>query len=96
MSHDIDISKARQFIDNFQEENGGAVALLYNKEKIEKILNQKDCAGLRIYFALKQDGEKTLIICGYDGSQKDMNANLSEFVAEYGIASIDPGSPLME
>ncbi|UCC81087.1 MAG: hypothetical protein JSW64_06940 [Candidatus Zixiibacteriota bacterium] len=95
MSHDIDISKAQQFIDNFQEANDGVFALLYNKDKIEKILNQKNCAGIRIYYALKQDGEKTLIIVGYDGSQKDLNANLSEFVAEYGIANIDPGSPLL-
>lgn len=95
MSHDIDISKAKQFIDNFQEANDGVFALLYSKDKIEKILSQKNCAGIRIYYALKQDGEKTLIIVGYDGSQKDLNANLSEFVAEYGIANIDPGSALL-
>jgi hypothetical protein len=96
MSHDIDIAKAREFIDNYQDANGGVVALLYNKAKIEKILNQKNCKGIRIYFAQKQEGEKTLIMVGYDDNQKDINANLSEFVGEYGIANIDVGSPLLE
>ena len=95
MSHDIDIANARQFIDNFQESNGSTVALLYKKDKIEKILTQKNCAGIRIYYALNQAGEKTLIIVGYDDSQKDLNANLSEYVAEYGIGNIDIGSPLV-
>jgi hypothetical protein len=96
MSHDIDISRAREFIHNFQEENGEAVALLFNREKIEKILNQKDCEGLRIYLALKKDGEKTVIIVGHDGSDRDINADLSEFVAEYGIPDLDAGSPLLK
>jgi|GEM_PF-3752638 len=96
MSHDIDISKARQFIDNYQEEYGRVDALLYSRKKIEKILEPKNCSGIRIYFALKQDGEKTLVIVGYDDSQKDINADLSEYVGEYGIAIIDAESPLLQ
>ena len=96
MSHDIDISRAREFIDNYQQENGSAVALLFSREKIEKILNQKNCEGLRIYYALKRDGEKSLIIVGYDSNEKDINAELAEFVAEYGIPKVDVSSALLK
>jgi hypothetical protein len=96
MSHDIDIAKAREFIDNYKEVYGRVDALLYSRKKIEKILEPKNCKGLRIYYGLKQEGENALIIVGYDDSQKDINANLSEYVGEYGIANVNAETPLLE
>ncbi len=41
-------------------------AHFFGREIIEKILRQPDCVGIRIYYALDDEGQKQLILVGAD------------------------------
>jgi hypothetical protein len=46
--------------------------LTYNKKAISKILGQTDCVGLRIYPALNDQNEFTLVLVGVDGKNNNI------------------------
>jgi len=55
--------------------NGGQKAVLFGSDKVEEILNQPNCDGLRIYHgkAIKDNvAESNLILVGVDTSGNDM------------------------
>ena len=62
---------------NFKTEKGEKlVAISFGKEKIETILNQKGCDGIRIYFGVEKKGRKSfnrLIIVGMDEEGNNQN-----------------------
>jgi hypothetical protein len=96
MNHDIDLQTARELISTYMEVYGKLDVFCYKKDpKLVSLLDQKNCVGLRIYIGQRKDGEKTLIIVGYDSNGKDINADLSEYLAEYGMPNVDITSPLM-
>jgi hypothetical protein len=51
---------------------GEVIGLFFGKEKIEKILEQPGCVGIRYYFAINDLGEKTLVLVGTDADQNDI------------------------
>lgn len=53
----ISPDKAKQMIDKFMKSarKGKIDSVLFSREKIEELLAQPDCAGVRIYFAASED-----------------------------------------
>jgi len=98
MIHDVKLEDAKRFITNYQKVNKKVEAFMYEKVKIEKILGQEGCTGIRIYYGLKDNGsyyENTLIIVGTDANGKDINAEKETYLAEYGIHNLDIASDLI-
>ena len=57
-------------------------ALFFGKNKLQALLNQNGCMGLRIYFGEDSAGNPELVIVGADASEKDMlNSILDKGVA---------------
>lgn len=46
-------------------------AIFLGKEKIQDILNQQGCVGIRTYFAIDDDGQKTLVLVGAEENDND-------------------------
>jgi hypothetical protein len=44
--------------------------------KILEILDQSECVGIRFYFAINDEGEKTLVLVGADSDQNDLEEGL--------------------
>jgi hypothetical protein len=42
------------------------------RKKLEDILNGSDCVGIRIYYAIKPDGTKNIMIVGVDSNENDL------------------------
>lgn len=98
MIHDVKLEDAKRFISNYQKVNKKVEAFMYERAKIDKILSQDGCTGIRIYYGLKDNGsyyESTLIIVGTDENGNDINPDKEASLAEYGIHNLDVGSPLV-
>jgi hypothetical protein len=66
-------NEGRTLTKAYRDSNPGArKALFYGKNKIQAILNQTGCMGLRIYFGEDTAGNPELVIVGADSSEKDM------------------------
>jgi hypothetical protein len=55
---------------------GDVIALFAGKEKLMELLNQEGCEGARIYYAVNDEGAKTLVIVGADSDENDMENGL--------------------
>jgi hypothetical protein len=55
---------------------GDVIAFAAGKEKLIELLTQDECLGARIYYAIKDDGEKNLVIVGVDENGDDMESGL--------------------
>ena len=55
---------------------GDTIAFAAGKEKLIELLTQAECLGARIYYAIKDDGEKNLVIVGVDENGDDMENGL--------------------
>lgn len=64
----IDLSLAKDWIENFRNtiDAHDTRSHYFGRNVIDNILLQDNCTGLRIYYALKDNGEKVLIIAGVD------------------------------
>jgi hypothetical protein len=51
---------------------GDRIAHFFGKDKINDILNQTGCMGIRIYHGLDANGEKVLVLVGADANEDDM------------------------
>ncbi len=61
----IDLGVAADWTKNYREKHPGeAISQFFGKEILEKILAQKDCLGIRFYYAYDHQGKKHLIITG--------------------------------
>jgi hypothetical protein len=72
--HEVSLDSAKQYIANLKSDavqiktKGG----LFYREAFEKILAQKDCIGIRYYYAKTNDGTPTLVLVGVDSKGNDM------------------------
>jgi hypothetical protein len=67
----IDLQLANSWIQNFKENMTSQEEIrshYFGRNVIDNILSQPGCTGLRIYYALKDNGEKVLIISGVDSN----------------------------
>jgi hypothetical protein len=59
---------------------GEVIGVFMGKEKIKAILDQSECVGIRCYFAINDDGNKTLVYVGVDKDENDITNGL---IADY-------------
>lgn len=51
---------------------GDTLGHFFGYEKINLILAQEGCMGIRIYYGLEEDMQKNLVLVGVDAEQNDM------------------------
>ena len=72
--HDFPLDTASLWTKNYRTASpaGAIKAHFFGKDAIQAILNQENCVGIRIYYALDPDGVKQLIIVGADANENDL------------------------
>ena len=70
----IDLNEAKTLAHDFQTSNSSSHKCYYlGVEKLQQIIDQNGCMGVRIYRALdKTRGEETLVLVGVNAECKDM------------------------
>jgi len=53
-----------------------ANAFFFGREKLQEILNQNDCKGIRVYFGINDDNQKALILVGAEADENDQTTGL--------------------
>ena len=53
-------------------QQGVRIAHFFGREKLEAILDQEDCMGIRIYHGLDENGKKVLVLVGAKADENDM------------------------
>jgi hypothetical protein len=92
--HSISLDEAAKLTRNFRESEKRDSAIgtffkssvkdeplkagFYHREAFDDLLKQEGCAGIRIYFAQKDDGEFTTVLVGVDAQGNDMTAMLKD------------------
>lgn len=73
-NHDFPLQTASQWTKNYRNAStaGAAIAHYFGKAAIQAILNQEECVGIRIYYALDDSGAKQLIAVGVKANQDDL------------------------
>ncbi len=75
--HEIGLTEAREMISRHKRANPGkASAGAFTKVALDSVLEQKDCFGVRIYYGLKPDGSRALILVGVDEVGNDLDAGV--------------------
>jgi len=68
----IPLEKARKWNQNYRRMNSkDTTSHLFGKEVFEKLLRQKNCAGIRIHYCIDDTGKKQLVLCGVDHNGND-------------------------
>lgn len=73
-NHEVTLDSAKKFIANLHKDavqmktKGG----MFYREGLEKVLGQKNCIGVRFYYAKMDDGTPTLVAVGVDSTGNDM------------------------
>ncbi len=67
---DIAAEWTRNYRDTIQP--GDAISHFFGKEIIQRILDQEGCMGIRIYYALDENGKKQLITVGANSKEDDL------------------------
>ncbi len=72
-SKKVTLAEASVWTSNYRRtiNQGEIIAHFFGKEKLNDILSQSGCMGIRIYYGL-DDGKKNLIIVGADANEDDM------------------------
>jgi hypothetical protein len=80
----ISLSLASDWTKNYRDSisNGEVKAHFFGKDIITDILNQDHCMGIRMYYALDDNGHKQLILVGVDGDEKDQTEGI---VADFNV-----------
>lgn len=78
--HSITLEEASTWTGNYRTANPRALkGHFFGKRAIQEILNQEDCVGIRIYYALDTAGKKQLIVVGATAEENDLyNGLLAE------------------
>ena len=73
-NHSISLTEASAMTKKYRESvsSGTTIAHALNKSAINGLLNQNNCVGMRIYYALKEDGSKELVLTGVDQNGNDL------------------------
>lgn len=73
-NHDISLDAAAQMTKNFRDtvSTTATIALYFGKKAIQDILNQENCVGLRLYYAINENSQNQLVAVGVDSSGNDL------------------------
>ena len=77
-AEEFPLDTAAEWTKNYRETitMGDTVSHFFGRDIINKILEQNDCMGIRIYYALDENGKKQLIIVGADSKENDIYAGI--------------------
>lgn len=91
----ITLAQATSFCENFRDNapKGATKAYYFSKTNVQSILDQTDCDGIRIYNAIDENGNHTLVIVGTD-DDSDMTDGLLLDRAGTCPPNCDDDSPL--
>ena len=78
--HSISLQEAADWTENYRDKNPGEIkAHFFGKTTLQAILDQEDCVGIRIYYALNDEGKKCLVLTGANANEEDLyNGVLAE------------------
>ena len=78
MSEFISLDDAKSMTHRYQDSvpEGTTISCEVDKSQLIAMLNQEDCQGLRIYFALNEEERLTTVLVGSDSSGSDMVVGL--------------------
>jgi hypothetical protein len=74
-NHRITLRTAQQLITRyrvFASEQGGA----FSRQAVERLLDQKGCTGLRIYYGMHDDGSPAPVLVGVDPKGNDLSQGI--------------------
>ena len=94
--HDIDLTTASDWTANFRATAPvtATIAHFFGKDAIQAILDQDYCVGIRIYYAIDQNGDNQLIVCGAKANEDDLYNGLLAEKAERNPPSGGASNPL--
>ncbi|MEO5641909.1 MAG: hypothetical protein ABIQ40_00550 [Bacteroidia bacterium] len=73
----ITLSEASEWTANYRAADPtGIKAFFYGKAILNSILAQEYCVGIRIYYAIDDDGGKQLVLVGVDASGNDQTSGI--------------------
>jgi hypothetical protein len=81
--HKISLEDASRLTKNYRLGVGSGAQLggFFGKTAIKAIIDQDECVGLRIYYALLDNGQPTFVLCGVKSDGDDIIAGeLAEIV----------------
>jgi hypothetical protein len=81
----LDLTTAKRWAANFRGTAKNPDEILshyFGHEIIQQILGKSGCVGMRIYYALDDNGEKKLLLVGVDANGKDLLPNPNAKSAE--------------
>lgn len=83
--HNISLQDASELTKNYRNQFGEETSYIkgeyFGKTALQSLLNQTDCVGARVYYALKSSGTPCLVIVGVDGDGNDITTGE---IMEYG------------
>lgn len=69
----ITLQEGGDYTARYRTANPSAIkGVFVGRNHIQKILDQTDCKGLRLYFAANEDGSPTMVMVGADSSENDL------------------------
>lgn len=69
----IDRAQAKRWTANYRANGRGKTnSHLFGAETVKRLLEQEGCVGMRIYYALNEEGEQKVILVGADAEGNDM------------------------
>ncbi len=83
---------AKRWEEKWKEANPGAIeAIFFGKDKLREFLDEPGCMGLRIYFAINDDGDHRLVLYGASADENNMLPSAEG--KDGGSGPLDDGSP---
>src|SRR5690606_16463635 len=71
----VTLAMASDWTETYRNDHAGETkAHFFGKNKLQEILDQTGCMGIRIYYAIDGDGKKQLVLVGAGADEKDMTA----------------------
>jgi hypothetical protein len=84
----IDYAVARKWVNNYQEKNTtGNKAHVFGYEIIKEILSLEGCVGIRMYYALDDEGGRQIILVGVDEKGNNIIPGENGRTAEEGVVA---------
>lgn len=72
--HEIGMTEAREVIGRWRRQNPSQKnAGAFKREALDRLLAQKGCMGVRMYYGLDKEGFATLVLVGVDEYGNDMD-----------------------
>jgi hypothetical protein len=70
----VTLEEAASWTTNFRNsiQPGETIAHFIGKNKLQEILEQENCVGVRIYYGLDEHGAKNLVFVGADENENDL------------------------